>query len=154
MTSLLSPPLLPSQEAPSPEVTTLLHPRNRRARARQAAWESPPGWESSTSDEKVTALEGEPRYPSLRPGIILRELDGALVIHDPVTLDVHKLNLPAATIFLLANGERALKDIAELYARRFDLGLWKAVDDVESVIQDLVEKKVVVPRRGKISQSV
>ena len=148
-TSLLSPPLLPSQEAPSPEITTLLHPRNQRARAYQGAWEPPPGWEKSTSIEKITALEGKALYPALRPGTILRELDGHLVIHDPVTRDIHKLNLPAATIFLLANGARTLGDIAEEYARRFDRSLWKAVDDVERVIQELVEKKVAVLRRGK-----
>jgi hypothetical protein len=148
-TSLLSPSLLPSQEAPSPVITTLLHPRNQRARAYQGAWEPPPGWEKSTSIEKITALEGKALYPALRPGTILRELDGHLVIHDPVTRDIHKLNLPAATILLFANGTRTLGNIAEEYARRFDRCLWKAVDDVERVIQELVEKTVVVLRREK-----
>ena len=149
-TSLLSPSLLPaSEESPSPVITTLLHPRNQRARAYQGAWEPPPGWEKSTSIEKITALEGKALYPALRPGTILRELDGHLVIHDPVTRDIHKLNLPAATILLLANGARTLGDIAEECARRFDRCLWKAVNDVERVIQELVEKKVVVLRREK-----
>jgi hypothetical protein len=149
MTStLLASTLLPesSHEIPAPEIVTLLHPRNRYSR--RVAWEPPPGWEVETP-KTVDALEGEAVFPSLRAGILLRELAESLVIHDAISRDMHKLNVTAAAIFLLANGRRDLGEIAGVYARRFRLDLWRAVEDVEAVTGALIEKNVLVPRRER-----
>jgi hypothetical protein len=149
--TLLSPSVLPesSRGVPAPEVMTLLHPRNRRARACRATWEPPPGWEEKPP-KTVDALAGEAIYPALRPGITFRKLAGSLVIHDHVTQDIHKLNRTATAILLLADGRRDLREVAEHHARRFGLDLWKAVEQVEAVLGDLIEKKVLVPRRERI----
>jgi hypothetical protein len=127
----------------APIVATLSGRKNRRVFASLAAWESPPGW------EELSYFRNRPTFPSLRPGLLVRELGDDLVIHDPATDDIHSLNRPAAAILLLANGARTFSEIASLYGERFELPADTAASEVEETVMDLIDKKVLVARDEK-----
>jgi len=91
-------------------------------------------------------ISGSGLFPSVRPGLVLRELSEHLVIEDPLTRDKHALNSAAASLFLLCNGRRNAEDVAEFFALTFGEKKTSVEDKVRQVLQELVQKKVLVLR--------
>ena len=126
----------------APAVASIITARNRWFYQMLEEWRTPDGWDG----DFLMDLE---IYPSLRPGLVLRELRGALVIHDPITMDMHSLNETAALLLCLSNGLRAVHEICSEYERKLSLSHADAVADVLRILGELFEKKVLLPRPKK-----
>jgi hypothetical protein len=126
-----------------PAVATLVAARNIRLYERMQAFQPSSGWGAPPAISEVNT------YPSLRPGLLLRELGDSLAIHDPLTLDTHSLNEAAASILLLCNGIRNLSEIAAEYSGRYNLPRGSARSDTMRIIGELLDKKVLIARTAK-----
>jgi hypothetical protein len=79
--------------------------------------------------------------------MILRELGEYLTVHDPMTNDTHRFNRSAATILLLCNGSKNVSEITGEYTKVFSLDQGSGSADVHRIVMELIEKKLVVPRK-------
>lgn len=80
------------------------------------------------------------------PQIVTREEDGELVVVMPQRGKFIVLNAPGARVMALADGERALHDIAAEIAETFDAPLERVQADVLRFAAHLVTRGVLLPR--------
>lgn len=130
-----------------PAIVTLLSSRSRSQYRLLAEWQTPSGWEDAPSilDYDV--------YPALRPGLVLRELRGSLVVFDPVFLDSHGLNDSAVPLLLLSNGSRSVEELTTDFAAHFGLDRSLVRGDVRRLLAEMIEKRILVPRAARTGPS-
>lgn len=122
-----------------PSVCTLAASRSPRLEEILELWVFPFEWEDDHTAQRI--------FPSIRPGMILRELGEYLTVHDPMTNDTHRFNRSAATILLLCNGSKNVSEITGEYTKVFSLDQGSGSADVHRIVMELIEKKLVVPRK-------
>ena len=49
--------------------------------------------------------------PKVRQDLVVSEIEGEIVVYDPLTREAHHLNLPLAKVFRLCDGQTAMTDI-------------------------------------------
>lgn len=72
--------------------------------------------------------------PVVRPDLIIREVNGELVVLDRRGGKVHQLNATASYIWHCCNGRSNPKGIAESLAERYGIEITQAEGDVEATI--------------------
>ena len=78
---------------------------------------------------------GDPSNPRVRPDVIFRQLSDDWVIFDPVSNQIHVLNLSAALVWASCDGTRGLDDIVRGVAASYDGTTEDAVrSDVEAAL--------------------
>ena len=103
------------------------------------AHDLPPGW------KRDVAIESCGYRPAIRPGLVLGEEDGLLVVKDPVSEAQQTLAAAQTAVFLRANGSRSLQAITrELAATR---PLDTTEDSVRRILCALLEGGLLVLRR-------
>jgi len=75
--------------------------------------------------------------PPRRNDIFSRELDGELVLFDPLTNVTHRLNQTAAFVYLCCDGQRTLHDVAAEYQEAFGVAPEVSQRDVRHVLMSL-----------------
>ncbi len=75
--------------------------------------------------------------PSQRKDVFSRELDGELLLFDPVTNVTHRLNQTAAFIYLSCDGRKTLDDLVAEYQETFNVELEVSRRDVNHVLISL-----------------
>lgn len=78
-----------------------------------------------------------PKVVERRPEVLVRSVEGDLVILDRGRGVVHHLNSTAALVWSRCDGERALADIAMDIAQMFDVDPETAQRDVTAVVRQL-----------------
>ena len=86
--------------------------------------------------------------PKTREDLICEELDGEIIIYDPLTALTHRLNQSAAFVFLLCDGKTSIGKIKELYQRSFRLSVDAADRDVRFVSENL-QKGLIISAGGR-----
>ena len=82
--------------------------------------------------------------PVKREDIGEQELDGELMLHDPVADKIHLLNMTSRLIWDLADGSHTLSDMEEELRERFSIGDAQDVKgDIKKVISELREKGMI-----------
>lgn len=77
------------------------------------------------------------QLPSRRKDIFCRDLDGELILFDPLTNVTHRLNPTASFVFSCCDGETNLDQIIRDYQDTFSLDPEISRRDVEHVINSL-----------------
>ena len=77
----------------------------------------------------------KPLRPKRRTDLIVHELDGEALVHDPRSRDTHRLNETALAIWKACTGEAEAKSIAATLAKRYDIAPEDAVDHVEHMFE-------------------
>ena len=75
--------------------------------------------------------------PSQRTNILSRELDGELVLFDPVSNVTHRLNQTAAFIYLSCDGQGTREDLVREYQAAFNAEPEVSRRDVNHVLMSL-----------------
>ena len=122
-----------------PSVCTLQANRTRRLEEIIEPWNFPFEWDDACTAQNT--------FPSIRPGMILRELGEHLTVHDPMINDTHRFNRSAAAILVLCNGGKNVLEISAEYSKLYFLDQGASLADVQRIVVELIEKKVVVPRK-------
>ena len=81
--------------------------------------------------------------PPRREDLLCREIDDEGVVYDWKGNLVHSLNLTAAFVFKLCDGEHSVEDITNKVASNFDVKRERAQEDVERVIEELKELRLL-----------
>jgi PqqD family protein of HPr-rel-A system len=71
-----------------------------------------------------------------REGLLVREVDGELLVLDTEADRIHQLNSTASEIWRLHHAGSDANEIADALANRFEVDKDKAVTDVFQVLQD------------------
>ena len=71
-----------------------------------------------------------------REGLLVREVDGELLVLDTEADQIHQLNSTASEIWRLHQDGLDAKEIADALANRFEVDKDKVVIDVSQAIQD------------------
>jgi hypothetical protein len=100
----------------------------------------PAGW------KRDIWLESCRLCPCIRPGLVLGEDGGYLVVRDCALGDRHLLNRSAAAVFLLLNGARTLASVARELSAAFSIGKKQIESDIQRVICEMIAKKLLVLR--------
>ena len=74
--------------------------------------------------------------PVPRDDVMFRELEDGCVIYDPKTEKVHSLNVTAATIWCMLDGNTSASDIAQNIAERTNADMSVVLADVIRTIED------------------
>ncbi|MBI4606813.1 MAG: hypothetical protein HY721_33020 [Planctomycetes bacterium] len=102
---------------------------------------APAGW------RRDAWLDGADLCPAIRPGLVLRESQGRLVIQDPDTGTHHELGPSGAAAFLLSNGTRSLPEIVREVNGRLRPDQLGETPDIPRLLGDLIEQRFLVLRR-------
>ncbi len=81
--------------------------------------------------------------PCGRHDLTIEELEGEVVIFDPLTNLTHRLNQSAAFIFLSCDGKTSLEEIRTLYQDSFQLAKDVAERDIQSVVETLSKSSLI-----------
>ena len=79
-----------------------------------------------------------------RADVLVREIDGELVILDRTRGLVHQLNDTASFVWQRCNGDRSVREIATDVAATFDVSVETAQRDVGATLEQLVELSLLV----------
>ena len=75
--------------------------------------------------------------PSQRKDVFSRELDGELLLFDPVTNVTHRLNQTAAFIYLSCDGQETREELVREYQAAFNVEPEVSRRDVNHVLMSL-----------------
>ena len=75
---------------------------------------------------------------------LLEDMDGEMLLYNPDTAVTLHLNGPSAIVWQLCDGEHSVQAIIEMVEQAFPDQANQISDDVESVINDLSERKVLL----------
>ena len=82
--------------------------------------------------------------PGLRTASLMaREIDGEIVVLDPVANLIHRLNSTAATIWRHCDTAASADEIAARLVAEFDVGRDVALQDVDRTLQQLRSLKLI-----------
>lgn len=99
---------------------------------------NPPAW---------TRRQAAIPAPRRRDDLIEEELDGQVVLYEPVTQRMHRLNETALHVWRSCDGRTTTRQIAGRLAERFEVDIETALDDVEQVMVLLAEEGLVRPAK-------
>jgi len=83
---------------------------------------------------------------SRRKDLFGRELEGELILFDPLTNVTHRLNPTASFVYSCCDGRTRLEDIVEQYHEAFGVDLQISRRDVEHVINSLNRLALLDPQ--------
>ena len=89
-----------------------------------------------------------PRTDAGRPEVLVREIDGELVILDRGRGVVHQLNGTATLVWKHCDGARTVSDIAEALSRAYDVSVDIAERDVAATVRQLAELHLLADTEG------
>jgi len=103
------------------------------------------GAETSSSFQAEAHLRpgGKACLPSQREDIFRRELDGELILFDPITNVTHRLNQTAAFIYFFCDGRTGVDQLLHEYRETFLIESEISERDVKHVLMSL-EKLALV----------
>lgn len=78
-----------------------------------------------------------------RKGILCEKMGRDLVLFDLHTNLPYALNPAAALIFEMMDGERHSREIAQKICQEYDVDLDRAMEDLDALSQDLVQKGII-----------
>ena len=78
-------------------------------------------------------------------GMIVREVDGALLILDTAANHIHQLNETASIVWRMRREGAAPRDIAAILAEEFAVEEAQALADVQDLLQRLESLHLLVP---------
>ncbi|MBW2029120.1 MAG: PqqD family protein [Deltaproteobacteria bacterium] len=78
-----------------------------------------------------------------REGILSEKMGKDLVLFDLDTNLPYALNPAAALIFEMMDGERDSREIAQKICQKYDVDLDRAMEDLDTLSQDLVQKGII-----------
>lgn len=96
----------------------------------------------------MTVLEDLQVRPARAARLVAVELDGETVIYDPEDEGLHLLDPVATVIWSALDGEVLLSDLCDELAAEFEAPVARVRGDVGSLVQELLDKDLVVIREG------
>ena len=82
--------------------------------------------------------------PIPHPDLISRPVEDELVIVRPVDGQIRVLNSVGALIWRSMDGERTLKELAELVCDEYEVSISEAKEDIQSFLDPFVENGLVL----------
>jgi PqqD family protein of HPr-rel-A system len=90
-----------------------------------------------------TELEDDGWAPAQRLDLSVLELDGELVIFDPLTTEVHQLNAIGTVIWSLLDGRATVDVLVQELAEGFNVPPDRVRQDVTGLLEELAEHKLL-----------
>ncbi len=84
----------------------------------------------------------------ITPGVVSREVDGDLVVVMPKRGEFVVLNPTGTLVYRLVDGVRSVREIARGVAEQHDVSFERALEDVSSFVEEMVERGAFSIRRS------
>ena len=102
--------------------------------------DGPKNNDQKNNDQKKQALSNVFKQAE---DCLLEDMDGEVLVYNTVTAETLHLNAPSAIVWRMCDGERSTAEIIELVEQAFPDQVEQIAQDVENVVRDLQERKVL-----------
>ena len=82
-------------------------------------------------------------YPIPAPGVVSRVVDREAVLVSPAQGKVRVLNEVGARIWVLADGSRTIREVAQCIVAEYSVEMAEAETDVQDFLRKLIERGIV-----------
>ena len=87
------------------------------------------------------------------PALAWREIDDATVIISPSESVMHELNDTGSFLWRNIDGYRSAADLAALLAENYEVAPDIALADIQSLLEEMSSRKLIVPVQAAVGES-